>query len=95
VVSVDDGDPGPSGAAHLAERLRTGLAEVPGARVVLLSVRHRAGDVVAEADLAMWRRLVRLHEGGSTTLLDWFVLTDEAILSLAELGGPPAPWSRS
>ncbi len=93
VVSVDDGDPGPSGAALLAERLHTGLADVPGVRIVLVSVRNGAGDAVAEADLAMWRHLVRLHGGGTTTLLDWFVVTDEAILSLAELGGPPAPWS--
>jgi hypothetical protein len=55
-------------------------------------VRDERGAAVAEADLAAWRRLVRRHRSGPVTLLDWFVVTDDAIFSLAELSGPPAAW---
>ena len=92
LVSVGGGDPGPSGVEVLARQLGAALDEAPGARVVLVSIRHEAGDTVAEADLAAWRHLVRRHRRGPITLLDWFVVTDDAILSLAELSGPPARW---
>lgn len=92
IVSVDGGDPGPAGVEVLADQLQTGLATAPGARVVLVSVRARAGEAIAEADLAIWRHLVRRYRGGHVTLLDWFVVTDDEIFSLAELSGPPAPW---
>ncbi len=92
VFSIEDGHPGPSGVELLGARLQVLLEDAPGARVVLLSVRDVDGDTVAEADLAAWRRLVRTHGRGPVTLLDWFIVTDDAILSLAELAGPPARW---
>lgn len=61
-------------------------------RLVLVSVRDHGGDAPAEADLAAWRALVRRSQPWQLELLDWFVVTDEAILSLAELAGPPARW---
>lgn len=92
VYSVEDGHPGPSGAEALAARLTILLADAPGSRVALLSVREVEGATVAEADLAAWRRLVRAHGRSPFTLLDWFIVTDDAVLSLAELAGPRARW---
>lgn len=57
-----------------------------------MSVRDHGGDAPVEADLAAWRALVRRSQPWPLELLDWFVVTDEAILSLAELAGPPARW---
>lgn len=94
VVSVEAGDPGPEGVEALAGSLPVLLGPLAGARFVLLSVRDAGGATIVEADLAAWRRLTRLHRLGSPTLLDWFVVTDDSILSLAELGGPPARWDR-
>lgn len=92
ILSIDGGEPGPWGVEELAARLQVLLEDSPGARLVLVSVRDDEGDTVAEADLAAWRRLARLHRRGPVLLLDWFVVTDDAILSLAELSGPPARW---
>jgi hypothetical protein len=92
-LPVTGGDPGPAGAGALDELLRDLLAEVPGARVVLATVRPGEDVAVAEDDLAMWRALVARHHRSGVTLLDWFVLTDDAIVSLAELAGPRPPWT--
>jgi hypothetical protein len=91
VLPVRGGDPGPAGATGLAACLAKALPPGGGLRVVLLSVRAGAGDAPAEADLAAWRALDR-SGGARYELLDWFVVTDDTILSLAELAGPPARW---
>ena len=93
VLPVDGGDPGPAGALHLAACLAPVLADLGRPRVVLVSVRDGGGDAAAEADLAAWRSLVR-DRRDAYELLDWFVVTDDAILSLAELAGPRARWTR-
>ena len=93
VLPVDGGDPGPGGALHLATCLAPVLRGLGRPRVVLVSVREGGGDAAAEADLAAWRALVRDRRGGAYELLDWFVVTDDAILSLAELAGPRARWA--
>jgi hypothetical protein len=92
-LPVDGGDPGPAGAGALDDLLLHLLAEAPGARVVLATVRAGEDLAVAEDDLAMWRTLVARHRGSGVTLLDWFVLTDDAVVSLAELAGPRARWA--
>ena len=94
VVPVAGGDPGPAGAGGLAELLAGALPAGSRARLVLVSVRDHGGDAPAEADLSAWRVLVRTARAWPVELLDWFVVTDEAILSLAELAGPPARWDR-
>ena len=94
VVPVAGGDPGPGGAPRLAELLAGALPAGCGSRLVLVSVRDRGGDAPAEADLSAWRALVRVARAWPVELLDWFVVTDEAILSLAELAGPRARWDR-
>jgi hypothetical protein len=91
-LPVDGGDPGPAGAEALAGLLAAALDGLAGARVVLGSIRHHGDDTVAEADLATWRSLSARHRGGPITLLDWFVITDVAVLSLAELAGPRPRW---
>jgi hypothetical protein len=96
LLPVAGGDPGPAGAPRLAELLAHALPCHPSGdgfpRLVLVSVRDHGGEVPAEADLAAWRALVGRSQPWPLELLDWFVLTDEAILSLAELAGPPARW---
>lgn len=92
VVPVTGGDPGPGGAPRLAELVAAALPGGSRARLVLVSVRDHGGDAPAEADLAAWRALLRRAVPWPVELLDWFVVTDEAILSLAELAGPPARW---
>lgn len=93
VVTVDGGDPGPAGVAALDPWLRDLLVAAPGARFVLVSVRAGAVAAVAEADLAAWRALRRGNGVGRHHLLDWFVVTDDAFTSMADLGGPPPMWS--
>lgn len=92
IIPVSGGDPGPAGAPDLAGRLAGALPAELCARLVLVSVRDHGGDAPAEADLAAWRELVRRSRRWTLELLDWFVITDEAILALAELAGPPARW---
>ena len=92
VVPVAGGDPGPAGAPALAELIAGALPGDTSARLVLVSVRDHGGEAPAEGDLAAWRTLGRRARGWSLELLDWFVVTDEAILSLAELAGPAARW---
>ena len=93
VLPVDGGDPGPGGATHLAACLTPVLRGLGHPRVVLVSVRDGGGDAAEEADLAAWRALARERRGGAYELLDWFVVTGDAILSLAELAGPRARWA--
>ncbi len=93
VLPVDGGDPGPGGATHLARCLAPVLRGLGRPRVVLVSVRDGGGDAAEEADLAAWRALVSAGGAGAYQLLDWFVVTDEAILSMAELAGPRARWA--
>ncbi len=97
LLPVAGGDPGAAGAPRLAELLANALPGRSPAgdlvpRLVLVSIREHGGEAPAEADLAAWRALVRRAQPWPLELLDWFVLTDEAILSLAELAGPPARW---
>lgn len=97
LIPVAGGDPGPVGAPRLAQLVADALPQGPSPggevpRLVLVSVRDHGGEAPAEADLAAWRALVRRSQPWPLELLDWFVLTDEAILSLAELAGPPARW---
>jgi hypothetical protein len=91
-LPVEGGDPGPAGAEALDGYLLHCLRDVPGARLVLATVRAGEDDTVAEDDLAAWRGLVARHRGAPVVLLDWFVLTDTAVVSLAELAGPRPRW---
>jgi hypothetical protein len=93
VLPVDGGDPGPGGVTHLAGCLVPVLRGLGRPRVVLVSVRAGGGDAAEEADLAAWRALVSTPRADAYELLDWFVVTDAAILSMAELAGPPARWA--
>ena len=94
VLPVDGGDPGPGGATHLARCLAPVLRGLGRPRVVLVSIRDGGGDAAEEADLAAWRAIVSARRAGAYELLDWFVVTDAAILSMAELAGPRARWAR-
>ena len=92
ILPVDGGDPGPGGVTHLARCLVPVLRGLGRPRVVLVSVRAGGGDAAEEADLAAWRALVSAR-ADAYELLDWFVVTEAAILSMAELAGPPARWA--
>lgn len=93
-IPVDGGDPGPAGADALDRLVLDQLGDLPGARVVLASVRDGEDETVAEADLATWRALVARHRTSPVVLLDWFVVTDAAVVSLADLAGPRPRWDR-
>ncbi len=67
--------------------------DLPGSRLVLVSVRPPGPPVVEEADIEHWRRLCARHQGEDLALVDWFILLgDEYALSMAELAGPHPDW---
>lgn len=69
-------------------------AALGDARLVYATRRSSGPAVVLESELATWRELVARHAGSPLVLCDWLVfLGDGAVLSLAAVAGPPAPWS--
>jgi hypothetical protein len=82
----------PDGLLRLDEIL---LEAVPDdARLVYATRRDDGLATVREEELATWRQLVARHTGSPLVLCDWLVfVADDTVLSLAELAGPPAPWS--
>lgn len=87
------GDGSCAEAERFADALVTGLGARP-CRVVVASLRPGGEPVIAEDDLAAWRRLCRRFADRSVELLDWFVVIDEVAMSLASIVAPPTAWHR-
>jgi hypothetical protein len=92
-TTLTGGDGSAAEAERFAEAVLDGVGDT-GCRVVVASLRPGTELVVAEDDLAAWRRLRARFAGRAATLLDWFVVTDEEALSLAATAAPPTPWHR-
>jgi len=89
------------GAASAAEVLTVADTLMPSytsahAAIVLASVRPAPDLGVVAADLAAWAELEVRYARASLTLLDWFVLSEHGIDSMADIAGvwrwrSPAP----
>jgi hypothetical protein len=85
-----DGPMPPDGLLRLDDILR---AAVPDDARLVYATRRGGIPMATEDELALWRELVARHDGSPLVLCDWLVFVgDGAVLSLAELAGPPAPW---
>jgi len=84
----------PDAVLRVDALLLEALSDVHGSRLVLATRRRTGPAIILEDELARWRHMVAEHRGHPLRLSDWLVFVrDEAILSLAELAGPPAVWS--
>lgn len=87
-----EGSMSPDGLLRLDDIL---FAAIPGDALVVYATRRGGRPMATEEELAIWRELVGRHAGSPVVLCDWLVFVgDDVLLSLAELAGPPAPWSR-
>jgi hypothetical protein len=84
----------PDGVLRIDAVMLEAVGDEDGARLVLVTRRHSGPSIVLEAELDRWRRMQAAHRGRSLQLVEWLVFLDDgAVLSLAELAGPPAVWS--
>lgn len=65
---------------------------LPELVVVYVSADHPAGVEVSEDAVLAWHRVRREHIHAGVPVLDWLLVSDTTVRSMAETTGSPMPW---